>query len=308
MARALDEVSHLYEADGDGAFAAGGCAVAHLSRLAVARRTGRRAWPPGARRWPGWRNRRWSPPGSGARLGGAARPGRGFPGRGDHRTGHRVGARPGADREHPASGRLGDAAVHPHPASGRRLRGHRLRAAAGAAGCRPGRRAVDQHHSGTRHAGPGAVGRGTARRDPGAAGGADPEHHHLRLPEIQQQTGFEELFDTSTGFENFTADTGATGLWEAGFLRGEQPDLLPEEARDSRGFGHYPLTLVVFPGPRLRIELSYRQDVFDAGFVQSLVECLKHLMTALAEEPERSVAQIPLLTAVRSNASSTSGT
>ncbi|MFC1439472.1 amino acid adenylation domain-containing protein [Streptacidiphilus sp. N1-10] len=122
-------------------------------------------------------------------------------------------------------------------------------------------------------------------------------HHHLSLAAIQRQSGFDELFDTHTGFENFAADAASGGLWEAGFLRGEQLDLLPEEAQESRGFGHFPLTLVVFPGPELRIELSYRQDVFDAGFVQGLVDCLKQLMTVLAVEPERMVAQVPLLSA-----------
>ncbi len=120
-------------------------------------------------------------------------------------------------------------------------------------------------------------------------------HHHLRLSEIQQQMGFGELFDTSTGFENFATDTDSEQLWEAGFLRGEQLDLLPEEAQDTRGFGHLPLTLVAFPGRRLRIELSYRKDLFDATFVHALVQCLKQLMSVLGTEPEQVVAQVPLL-------------
>ncbi|RAG83172.1 non-ribosomal peptide synthetase [Streptacidiphilus pinicola] len=120
-------------------------------------------------------------------------------------------------------------------------------------------------------------------------------YHHLSLAAIQRRSGFDELFDTSIGFENFAADADSPGLWEAGFLRGEQLDLLPQEARDGRGFGHFPLTLAVFPGSRLSIELSYRQDAFDADFVQGLVDCLGQLLTVLAEEPERTVAQVPLL-------------
>ncbi|MGW4565577.1 amino acid adenylation domain-containing protein [Streptomyces sp. NPDC004561] len=121
-------------------------------------------------------------------------------------------------------------------------------------------------------------------------------HHHTPLPDIQRATGHGELFDTTVAFENFTQDTDADAFWDAGFLSGRDLDVLSAEDAATRGFAHYPLSLAVFPGTRMRCELSHRTDVFEAPAAERLVARLARLLTAFATAPERLVGRIdPLL-------------
>jgi hypothetical protein len=110
-------------------------------------------------------------------------------------------------------------------------------------------------------------------------------HHHLGLADIQRQAGKDfsgdaaayeggDLFDTTTMFVNYPLDPSA---WDAalGDLR-----MTAYELEDHT---HYPLRLIVMPGPRLTLLLGYHPDIFTSDDAEHL---LTRLITAL-----RGVAQ-----------------
>ncbi|GAA2336145.1 amino acid adenylation domain-containing protein [Dactylosporangium salmoneum] len=76
------------------------------------------------------------------------------------------------------------------------------------------------------------------------------DHQHVGLAAIQRLAGVGELFDTLTVFESYptgAAVTDVPGLRIGGGI--------PVDAT------HYPLSLVVVPGARLRLRLEYRPDL-----------------------------------------------
>ncbi|GLZ42189.1 hypothetical protein Acsp05_58130 [Actinokineospora sp. NBRC 105648] len=117
------------------------------------------------------------------------------------------------------------------------------------------------------------------------------DHQHLGLTEIQRVTEVDagRLFDTLMVFETFPLD-------HAGLL---DPDLsggLTAEVGWSRGYTHYPLTLMLMPdGDVLRIKLEYRTDLFDADTVRTVLDKVFTALTALAERPDTAVTRIDLL-------------
>ncbi|WP_419998138.1 amino acid adenylation domain-containing protein [Streptomyces boninensis] len=115
------------------------------------------------------------------------------------------------------------------------------------------------------------------------------EHHHLGLPELHRLTGYGELFDTSVVFGNAPID-------EHAILRQAQGlDITVEEA-DPTGGTHYPLSLSAVPGERLRLELTYRGDLFDEADVEACATRLRLAMATFATDPDRRVGRMPLLT------------
>ncbi|GAA2336138.1 non-ribosomal peptide synthetase [Dactylosporangium salmoneum] len=110
------------------------------------------------------------------------------------------------------------------------------------------------------------------------------EHQHLPLGDVQRLAGLGELFDTLTIFESYPLDgdglraaTGAGGLRMTGVAGDDAP--------------HYPLTLAVAPGERLRLGLAYRGDVFPAEFAEELIDRYGALLAELAQAPERPVGR-----------------
>ncbi|MEU8659044.1 amino acid adenylation domain-containing protein [Actinoplanes philippinensis] len=115
-------------------------------------------------------------------------------------------------------------------------------------------------------------------------------YQHLSLTDVTRAAGLGELFDTTMVFENAPLDRAA--------IRRVVPGLriTPAEA-DTTGVTHYPLSLIVVPGDRLRIELTYRADVFDAGRVEQFVGRLRAVLEAFVTAPWTPVARIELLSA-----------
>ncbi|MEU8976954.1 condensation domain-containing protein, partial [Streptomyces monashensis] len=110
------------------------------------------------------------------------------------------------------------------------------------------------------------------------------EHHHLGLAEIQRLAGLGELFDTTTVFENYPLDRAA--------IRQAVPGLrITVENGDTSGTTHYPLSLITYPGERLRLELNYRADVFDQDRVRDFGERLRMLLRTVAEAPATPVGR-----------------
>ncbi|TDD33759.1 non-ribosomal peptide synthetase [Saccharopolyspora elongata] len=111
-------------------------------------------------------------------------------------------------------------------------------------------------------------------------------HEHLGLSDIHRLTGHSGLFDSLVLFENFPVDP--TMLDSMGGLRVADAH--------SHTTTHYPLSLVV-QGRRLELRLDYRSDVFDRPAIEVLLVRLHALLRMVADDPDRDVADIDVLTA-----------
>ncbi|RNM26896.1 amino acid adenylation domain-containing protein [Dickeya undicola] len=100
------------------------------------------------------------------------------------------------------------------------------------------------------------------------------EHDDVGLGEIQQLAGTGTLFDTLLVVENYP---DGDALSQAG-------QALRCEAVNNRGYTHYPLTLLVLPGKRLRLLMEYRDSVAQP---QRLAQRLLLLLEQLVAAPER---------------------
>ncbi|MEU4241667.1 amino acid adenylation domain-containing protein [Actinoplanes sp. NPDC026619] len=110
------------------------------------------------------------------------------------------------------------------------------------------------------------------------------EHQHLPLSDVQRIAGIGELFDTLTIFESYPIDTdalhsatGAAGL--------RMTDVTGDDAP------HYPLTLAVAPGERLRLGLAYRTDVFAPDVAGEVLDRFGALLAELAAAPDRPIGR-----------------
>ena len=118
-------------------------------------------------------------------------------------------------------------------------------------------------------------------------------HQHVGLTDIHQATGFRNLFDTATVFENYPADTRAL----PGSATGAAADvrLVGTGGADAT---HYPLTLIAVPGPRLALRLDYRADLFDQAAAERLLAQVTGLFEAVAAAPHRPVRDLDALSPV----------
>ncbi|WP_328744927.1 amino acid adenylation domain-containing protein [Streptomyces sp. NBC_00285] len=111
------------------------------------------------------------------------------------------------------------------------------------------------------------------------------DHHHLGLADIQRTTGLPELFDTLVVFENYPMEEATRA--DAGGLR-----ITGTSGRDAT---HYPVTLVAFPGPRLRFRLAHRADLFEDGWADAQLAHLVHILETIAAHPELPLGRLGLL-------------
>ncbi|OLF19035.1 non-ribosomal peptide synthetase [Actinophytocola xanthii] len=107
-------------------------------------------------------------------------------------------------------------------------------------------------------------------------------HDTVRLPELHRMAGLPELFDTLVVFENYPVDARRTD--PAGTV----------EVAGVTGFGtaHYPLSLIVLPGARLRVHLEYDSARLGEAEVGRIRDWLEHVLTGLASDPDRPVAHL----------------
>ncbi|XVQ85649.1 non-ribosomal peptide synthase/polyketide synthase [Microbispora siamensis] len=111
---------------------------------------------------------------------------------------------------------------------------------------------------------------------------------HLGLNHVQRLAGLGELFDTLTVVENYPHDDD--DVWEAA------PGLTARVLEDHDAT-HYPLTLSVLPGSRLRLRLEYRPDLISVDEVERLSDDLLRLLAAVVADPARPVAELVAFTA-----------
>ncbi|MEU4210580.1 condensation domain-containing protein, partial [Streptomyces sp. NPDC026206] len=104
-------------------------------------------------------------------------------------------------------------------------------------------------------------------------------YQHLGISDIQRVSGHAELFDTYVAFENFPFDLEALRA-QAGGLRIEGFEVIDAN--------HYPLCLVAhIEDGRLRLQLSYRPDLFERVVVEGIGGRLVRVLEALVADPGR---------------------
>ncbi|MFE7296902.1 amino acid adenylation domain-containing protein [Streptomyces sp. NPDC057579] len=95
-------------------------------------------------------------------------------------------------------------------------------------------------------------------------------HQQASLAEMTRSSGFDALFDTVVAFENYPMEDGI----EAGGLRLAHAELVERT--------HYPVSLSVFPGERLRLRFSYLTGALDTPAVTRIAAHLADLMGSAA--------------------------
>lgn len=115
------------------------------------------------------------------------------------------------------------------------------------------------------------------------------EHQHLGLAEIQRIADIGSLFDTMMVFENYPADPAAAAA-TLGELTVGRVDLLDA--------AHYPVALVAAGGERVWLRLDYRPDCYDEPSARELLNHLRRVLSVLANEPQRPVRDIGLLSGI----------
>jgi amino acid adenylation domain-containing protein/non-ribosomal peptide synthase protein (TIGR01720 family) len=111
-------------------------------------------------------------------------------------------------------------------------------------------------------------------------------HQYLGLLEIQRIIGLNELFDTLVVFENFPMNR-VTEKETFGGVR-----LTEIDTNDST---HYPLSLLLSPGPGLTMGFEYQPDCFSGNFVEALSRRFVRVLEAYTDDPNQVVSCIDLL-------------
>ncbi|MGE8064525.1 amino acid adenylation domain-containing protein [Pseudomonas sp. NPDC089569] len=114
-------------------------------------------------------------------------------------------------------------------------------------------------------------------------------YEHAPLVDIQRWSEVEHgrsLFDSLVVFENAPFDAG---------LSDRQVDFNVDIYED-RVHTNYPMTVVLYPGDRLGIRLTYDAARFDTDTVQRMLGHLRQLLTQMVEQPNAPLASLSLLT------------
>ncbi|MDS0134339.1 MULTISPECIES: non-ribosomal peptide synthetase [unclassified Amycolatopsis] len=118
-------------------------------------------------------------------------------------------------------------------------------------------------------------------------------YQHVGLAEVQNDVpglaGTGELFDTAIVFENVPADGEQTEV-----VLGADVRVLDAVTEDSR---HYPLSLVVNPGPELAFRFDYAPEAFDAERAGRLTGMFRHLLDTAIADPSVALGAIDVVPA-----------
>ncbi|QMU76780.1 amino acid adenylation domain-containing protein [Streptacidiphilus sp. PB12-B1b] len=123
------------------------------------------------------------------------------------------------------------------------------------------------------------------------AGQSEARRHDVSLAQLQtwsEVPGGTALFDSIVVFENYPFDQD--GAARHGLAVEAERDLEPT---------NYPLSVVVAPGDALTVNLDYDPAAFDAATVEGIGASLETLLAAMAAEPDRPLAELPLLDPAR---------
>ncbi|MFJ6017537.1 amino acid adenylation domain-containing protein [Streptomyces sp. NPDC092952] len=121
------------------------------------------------------------------------------------------------------------------------------------------------------------------------------DHQYLGLTRIQELVGAGDLFDTALVFENYPLDAAAATGAES------RPGALRVTGVSTQDGMHYPLGLIVKPGPVLRLRVDFRPDVFDESQAEAVGERLRRVLQAVVDHPDRAVATLDVLSPTERN-------
>ncbi|MFE0178384.1 amino acid adenylation domain-containing protein [Streptomyces sp. NPDC059002] len=111
-------------------------------------------------------------------------------------------------------------------------------------------------------------------------------HQHVGLAEIHQLAGPGAVFDTLVVYENYPLPPEGS----------PDPDALSVRPVGApRDMGHYPLTLVVSPGERMRGDFVFRPDVFERAGAEEMVASLIRILRRIVADPAAPVGRIDML-------------
>ncbi|RNF77729.1 non-ribosomal peptide synthetase [Streptomyces botrytidirepellens] len=117
--------------------------------------------------------------------------------------------------------------------------------------------------------------------------GALLAYQHHGLLDIHQATGLNVLFDTLVGYESYPID--AVALAEANDAAG-----IRVTGVSPLSGAHYPLVVMAFGDPRLRVGLQYQHDVFDRRTVETFAALVSRVLGQLVADPDTLVGQVDL--------------
>ncbi|WP_261576328.1 amino acid adenylation domain-containing protein, partial [Frankia gtarii] len=119
------------------------------------------------------------------------------------------------------------------------------------------------------------------------------DHQYLGLNEVQGVTGVPSgrLFDTLMVFETFPLDT-------AGLLDADRSGGLTAEVGWSRGYTHYPITIMLMPDDDvLRIKVEYRTDLFTSTEARTMLRRVLDVLTTLSSHSDVPLSRVDVLSA-----------
>ncbi|MFE0106754.1 amino acid adenylation domain-containing protein [Streptomyces sp. NPDC059009] len=112
-------------------------------------------------------------------------------------------------------------------------------------------------------------------------------HQHVRLTDVQQLSGHQELFDTTLVYQNYPVDPTTEELVVDG---------VRFSGVDGRDGAHYPLNLAAgLMGDDLHLRLCYAPDLFDEQAAGAVLDRLVRLLTAVVADPGRPVGRLDVL-------------
>ena len=118
-------------------------------------------------------------------------------------------------------------------------------------------------------------------------------YQHLGLAQIQRAAGPGAVFDTLVVFENYPLNpAGVPGAGSSPVAGADQVRVISAGVHDAT---HYPLSLIVLPGARLRLRLSYRPDLFDQATAEQVSARLVRVLEQLAADPGLPLRQVTVL-------------
>jgi len=95
------------------------------------------------------------------------------------------------------------------------------------------------------------------------------------------------LFESLLVFENWSGDLTVSD-WDT--------DLKVSDVHGHHGAPGYPMTVIVAPGPRMMMGISYDRNRFERGSVERLLSNFRVLLTGLTANPARTLGELPMLT------------
>ncbi|QNH03777.1 amino acid adenylation domain-containing protein [Pseudomonas sp. B11D7D] len=113
------------------------------------------------------------------------------------------------------------------------------------------------------------------------------DHEYAPLVDIQRNSDIprgQQLFDSLVVFENAPLDVASVRL-----------DGFSIDIYEDRVHTNFPMTVVLYPGDRLGIRLSYDQGRFTPDSVERMLGHLAHLLGEMLDQPEAALGQLQML-------------